>query len=103
MFREICEDLLYVQLNLILAVNIISYLHENKDNLNNNIYSDINNIFIDHIKKYCLAYSCLQELRVYIINKYNVKHLNLLYDKYFKQNIEDKKYSENFYKKFPYI
>jgi hypothetical protein len=81
MFREICEDLLYVQLNLILAVNIISYLHENKDNLNKNIYSYINNIFIDNIKKYCLAYSCLQELRVYRINKYNVKHLNLLYDK----------------------
>ena len=103
MYREICEDLLYVQLNLILAISILSYLH---NKLNNADFSrtlftrDINNILINHIKKYSLGYSCLQELRVYSIKKHNIKHLKIIYDQYFKQDIDNKKYFESYYKGF---
>jgi len=93
MYREICEDLLYVQLNLILAVNILSYLnvHIDNANLNRTIFiTDINNILTSHINKYSLGYSCLQELREYSINKFTVKQLKLIYAKYFKEEIDEK-------------
>lgn len=103
MYREICEDLLYVQLNLILAISILSYLHNkiNNADFNRTLFTrDINNILINHIKKYSLGYSCLQELRVYSIKKHNIKHLKIIYDQYFKQDIDNKKYFESYYKGF---
>jgi NADH-ubiquinone oxidoreductase chain 3 len=73
MYREICEDLLYVQLNLILAINMSLYLNKYKEDLNESnkpeFITDIMDILSKHITKHQAGYNSLQLIRENSINK----------------------------------
>lgn len=72
-YRELCEDLLYILLNLLLANKIIG----NKDLLNslyndNKFFDVLNDIIKDHYEdaENKDGYSCLKNLRWYTLNNY---------------------------------
>lgn len=85
MLREIYEDILYVQLNLLLAIKIATYLDNSyiKDKRDFNLISltkDIIKLIDAHKKYYSNAYQCLQNLREQDINSCNCEQLeNILY------------------------
>jgi hypothetical protein len=88
MYREICEDLLYVQLNLILAINMSLYLNKYKEDLNESnkseFITDIMDILYKHITKHQAGYNSLQLIREDSINKLGqaeLKYVNSIIEK----------------------
>lgn len=82
MSREISEDLLYVQLNLLLAILICSKLNSDYINSSNEFNLAVFTKYIQgliskHLLDHNEAYLCLQDLRVDSINKYNTQFLVL--------------------------
>jgi hypothetical protein len=68
-YREICEDYVYITLNIILAKSILD-----NSNLNSNItnrdkfFLILRSILTDHMNKYKDQYKCLNLLRIYRLN-----------------------------------
>lgn len=66
LYLEICEDILYVMLNIILAKTIIDNINlENYSNNSSKFYSDLNSIIDLHYNNNKEEYRCLKELRLY--------------------------------------
>jgi len=95
LYREICEDLLYVQLNILLAIRVCNYLNNTyKDNVDSDLAKliiDMSDILNTHISTYAEAYSCLQEIRLYRFNKYSDWQLGLYYKEVIYSFLEEKK------------
>ena len=69
LYLEICGDILYVMLNILLAVSIADNAHINSFTGNNEeYYMKLNSIFQTHYKKYKVYYKCQDNLRVYRVN-----------------------------------
>lgn len=66
MSREICQDILYVTLNIILGKSIIENDYLNTDNDIN--ISVLRRILSHHYNTYARAYKCIYELRKYRSN-----------------------------------
>lgn len=70
-YRELCEDLLYILLNLLLANKIVG--NKSIEELLNNKEEFIvilTNIIKNHYNQYNNAYKCLESLRWYALNNY---------------------------------
>ena len=72
MLRELLEDILYVQLNLILAQKIVETLANiDLESLDRgSIDSKISIIIADHCLEYAEGYKYLDLLRMYALNNY---------------------------------
>ena len=76
MSREVSEDLLYVQLNLLLAIRMSTelynkYIQSNKEFELVTFTLDTQEIIDNHISDHSEDYLCLQDIREYQINKLN--------------------------------
>lgn len=96
MYREISEDLLYVQLNLLLAIKISTYLNNNYINSENTFdlvifIVNIQELIDEHLKEHDKAYSCLQCLRELNVKKFNTEHLEYYILNTLKGDVEYKK------------
>lgn len=70
-YRELCEDILYILLNLLLADKIIGNKALEISLDNHNKFSDILKIIIeDHYSRNREGYECLKNLRWYTCNNY---------------------------------
>lgn len=70
-YRELCEDLLYILLNLLLADKIIGNLElENLKNNKDKFFHLLKNIIKNHYNEHKDGYSCLNDLRWYTLNNY---------------------------------
>lgn len=77
MYREICEDFLYVTLNILLAKNILRDTKINKYINNEELFNiNLKSILNKHHKKYKIEYDCLSKVREYTC--YNFMSLNTL-------------------------
>jgi hypothetical protein len=86
-YREICEDLLYILLNLLLANKIIGNknLEQSLDN-KDKFYLILSSIIENHYTEYHDAYKNLEHLRWYSINnRLSYKDIEVLYA-YIKKN-----------------
>lgn len=98
MSREISEDLLYVQLNLLLAILINTYIYNKyieseSDKFNIATFTlEIEELINKHIKEHYEGYLCLQDLREYYINHLNDEDIKYLYDNYLRNDIENKEF-----------
>lgn len=70
-YRELCDDFLYILLNLLLANKIIGNIAlENSLNNDNKYFDILKDIIKDHYAENKDGYSCLKSLRWYKINNY---------------------------------
>uniref|UniRef100_UPI0030E3CE27 hypothetical protein n=1 Tax=Dematophora necatrix TaxID=2751867 RepID=UPI0030E3CE27 len=70
-YRELCEDILYILLNLLLANKIIGNIAlENSLNNKNNFLDILKDVIKDHYDENKEGYSCLKDLRWYNLNNY---------------------------------
>jgi hypothetical protein len=83
LYREICEDITYVILNILLAKNIIesTSLKEYKGSLDENKFlSELKSIIFNHYEENNEGYKLLYELRKYSSNYYlDIKFLEQVY------------------------
>lgn len=69
LYREVCEDYLYVLLNILLANSIINNLDLKLSIKNENLFFDILKSIIElHYTEFKKEYICLNELRIYSSN-----------------------------------
>lgn len=97
MYREVSEDLLYVQLNLLLAILICTNINNNYIQSNNkfNLATftiEMEELINKHIKEHYESYSCLQDIREYQIKLLDGKSIKYLYDNMLKEDIEYKEF-----------
>jgi len=95
MSREVSEDLLYVQLNLLLAIRMSTelynkYIQSNKEFELVTFTLDTQEIIDNHISDHSEDYLCLQDIREYQINKLNKELIEFWYDRFLKDDIEYK-------------
>ena len=95
MSREVSEDLLYVQLNLLLAIRMSTqlynkYIQSNKEFELITFIIDTQEIIDNHISDHSEDYLCLQDIREYQINKLNKELIEFWYDRFLKDDIEYK-------------
>lgn len=77
MYREICEDFLYVTLNILLAKSILTDTKFNKSINKEELFNiNLKAILNKHHAKYKIEYGCLYMLREYTC--YNFMSLNTL-------------------------
>lgn len=81
LYREVCEDYLYVLLNILLANSILNSLDLKLSINNENLFFDLLKSIIKlHYTEFKEAYICLNELRIYSSNyTLSVDQLNSIY------------------------
>jgi hypothetical protein len=90
MYSVICEDLLYVQLNLLLAIDMsiyfktyfsmdLDYSSAIKMGRDPNFFSEVPDILNKHISKHKKGYDTLQKIRETFINKWSDEHIYAYY------------------------
>jgi len=87
MYREITEDLLYINLHLLLASSIINHLDKlNLGNINEkDFFKEISLIVEKHNKDYAEGYTILNNLRIEGVNShYSCNQLESIYKMYSK-------------------
>lgn len=84
LYREICEDIVYVMLNILLAKSIIDNINiKDYTNKNEEFKSKLQYIIEDHYIKNKEGYKCLKDLRLYSCRH----HCSLYGLKQYKDNI----------------
>lgn len=89
--REICEDLFYVVLNILLAIKITNYVNKyNKNKVDFDLtmfFKEIRLLLEEHKLEYHEGYACLQELRVSEVKDWNEQDFLKFIQDYNKQMI----------------
>ena len=67
-YREVCEDLTYVLLNLILGLEILGQICTSSLTNNDGFISKLTKIIKQHYSNYSLEYDYLNKLRLLYIN-----------------------------------
>jgi len=70
LYREICEDFLYVMLNIILAKTIVENFNINSVNNDAEFYSNMESIIKVHYLNHEEGYICLDSIRKYVAENY---------------------------------
>ena len=74
LYREICEDFLYVMLNIILAKTIIEKFNLNSVNCDAEFYSNMESIIKVHYLNHEEGYICLNSIRKFVAENFMTEY-----------------------------